>query len=346
MLNNKNNFWKMLSLFTTLVFLLCGFLLGQSAMAQDRTDKLIAGAKNEGKLVWYASLNLQDCTAVLRQFEKKYPFIKTALFRLNAERLLEKIFAEDRAKFYKVDAIMNGGFRQQVTKEAGLLTKYFSPERKAFPEGFKDPEGYWTDTFVNANVLAYNTRMVAPGDIPKSHEDLLDPKWKGKIAMSLKSYEWFMQMLNIMGEEKGLDFMKKLSKQKPAFRSSATTLRDMVIAGEYHMTINTYLGRVQIFKEMGAPIEWVPLNPVIGILHPIGVATHAPHPNAAKLFIDFVLSKEGMELISSFRRIVTRSDVDTDPPNLTKGIKIYPSDPRRAKDYNKYMKMFQNIFLK
>lgn len=332
-------------IFQTL-FMLAVLLVAQPAIAlEDRVQELVEGAKKEGKMSFYTSMGQQDCSALLQKFEAKYPFIKTELSRLNAERLLIKFLAEAKAKRNTADVIINGGFRTQITKKAGLLMKYVSPESKAYPEGFKDPEGYWTDTFNNANVLAYNTRLVAAKDLPQNYEDLLQPRWKGKIGMETKAYEWFFQMLRIMGEEKGIEYMKKLAQQKPMLRIGGTLLAQLVVAGEFPLAITTYSNGVEVSRSLGAPVDWIPLYPVIGILHPVAIAAHAPHPHAAKLFVDFVLSKEGMGIIRSFKRIPSRPDVEPDPPRLTHGFRIFPSEPLMADDYEKYVKMFRTIFL-
>ena len=162
--------------------------------------------------------------------------------------------------------------------------------------------------------------------------------------MEGKAYEWFFQMLRTMGEEKGIEFMKKLAQQKPMFRIGSNIIAQLVIAGEYPIGINTYATNVEMAKAQGAPVDWVPLHPVVGILHPIAVAAQAPHPNAAKLFVDFVLSKEGMGIMRSFKRIPSRSDVEADTPRLNRGFKIYPSDPQLADNYEKYVRLFRTVF--
>jgi iron(III) transport system substrate-binding protein len=313
------------------------------ALAQD-TAKLIEGAKKEGKMVFYTSLNIEDSNGLLRKFEEKYPFIKTELNRLTADRLLIRFQSEARAKRYAADVIVNGGARTYITKKEGLLMKYVSPETKFYPAGFRDPDGYWTDTYLNAHVLVYNTRMLAAKDAPRSHEDLLQPQWNGKIVMVSKAYEWFLKLLKIWGEEKGMAYFKRLAQQKPSFRIGSSQIADLVAAGESPLGINTYSTTVEDLKAKGAPLEWVPLDPVIAILHPIAITAQAPHPNAAKLFVDYFLSKEGMTVLRGFKRIPSRPDVEPSVPRLTKGIKFYASEPELAEEFEKYARTFQTIF--
>ena len=330
---------------TSLLILLCAAHLGGSALAQDAaTAKLIEGAKKEGKMVFYTSLNIEDSNGLLRKFEEKYPFIKTELNRLTADRLLIRFQSEARAKRYAADVIVNGGARTHITKKDGLLMKYVSPETKFYPAGFKDPDGYWTDTYLNAHILVYNTRMMAAKDVPRSHEDLLQPQWNGKIVMVSKAYEWFLKLLKIWGEEKGMAYFKRLAQQNPGFRIGSSQIADLVAAGENPIGINTYSTTIEDLKAKGAPLEWVPLDPVVAILHPIAITAQAPHPNAARLFVDYVLSKEGMTVLRGFKRIPSRPDVEPMVPRLTKGIKFYASEPELAEEFDKYARTFQNLF--
>jgi ABC-type Fe3+ transport system substrate-binding protein len=317
---------------------------GDLATAQDGvTAKLIEGAKKEGRMVFYSSLNVDDNNGLLKKFEEKYPFIKTELNRLSADRLLIRFQSEARAKKPIADAIMNGGARTYITKKDGLLMKYVSPESKFYGPGFKDPDGYWTDAYLNAHVLVYNTRMLKAAEAPATHADLLKPQWTGKFVMVSKAYEW-LKIIKLQGEAKGMEFFKQLAAQKPGFRIGSSQIADLVAAGEHPLGINTYSTNIEDLKAKGAPVEWVGLDPVVATLHPVAISAAAPHPNAAKLFVDFVLSKEGMLILRSFKRIPSRLDVEPMVPRLTKGIKFYPSEPELAEEFDKYARTFQNLF--
>ena len=341
--NNRYNTAHLVIL--SLVLFLGGIFPDDSARAQDsNTAKLVEGAKKEGKMVFYSSLNVEDNNGLLKRFEEKYPFIKTELNRLTADRLLIRFQSEARAKKPIADVIMNGGARTHITKKEGLLMKYVSPESKFYGTGFKDPDGYWTDAYLNAHVLVYNTRMLKPAEVPLTHADLLKPQWSGKFVMVSKAYEWFLKIIKLQGEAKGMEFFKRLAAQKPGFRIGSSQIADLVAAGEHPLGINTYSTNIEDLKAKGAPVEWVGLDPVVATLHPIAVSAAAPHPNAAKLFVDFVLSREGMMLLRSFKRIPSRLDVEPIVARLTKGIKFYPSEPELAEEFDKYARTFQNLF--
>jgi iron(III) transport system substrate-binding protein len=162
--------------------------------------------------------------------------------------------------------------------------------------------------------------------------------------MVSKAYEWFLKLLKIWGEEKGMAYFKRLAQQNPGFRIGSSQIADLVAAGENPIGINTYSTTIEDLKAKGAPLEWVPLDPVVAILHPIAITAQAPHPNAARLFVDYVLSKEGMTVLRGFKRIPSRPDVEPMVPRLTKGIKFYASEPELAEEFDKYARTFQNLF--
>lgn len=142
-------------------------------------------------------------------------------------------------------------------------------------------------------MIAYNTKLVSKDHTPKSWDDLLDPRWKSKIPMDEEMYSWYTAMAVVWGREKAQRFMRALAKQHIQLRSGQSLIAQLMAAGEFQLGM-ALAHRIEKMKEQGAPVEWVTtLNPITVSLHPIAVATKAPHSNAAKLFIDFVLSKEG-----------------------------------------------------
>ena len=331
-------------------FLLCLAMVvwAGSAIAEseeERTAKLVEGAKKEGEIVYYGSMDIQDIDTLTKKFREKYPFIKIAITRAGSDKLLTRIMAEDQAKRYFVDVIEIGGIKPVLLKKKGILAKYTAPSWKMFPDGFKDTEGYWTSIVVNPTIIAYNTNFVSAKDAPKTYEDLLDPKWKSKMLMPSNSVYWFSYMLKMMGEEKGLDYMRRLARQDIQLRPGRTLNVQLVAAGERSIGIGVFNYRVEEIKSKGGHIDWVALEPVVAELNGPAVAAHAPHPNAARLLVDFYLSKEGQEIAARNYRIPSRIDVDPLLPRLKlKGIKFLPYDPSIADDWQKNSVLFRNVF--
>jgi iron(III) transport system substrate-binding protein len=225
----------------------------------------------------------------------------------------------------------------------GLFATYDSPERRFFKEGYKDPQGAWTSVYTNYAAFGYNTSTVPKGSIPQSYADLLKPEWKDNIGMDSKAYEWFGTMLKSMGEEKGLAYMRELAKQTQ-LRAGRTLIAQLVAAGEFKGALTAYSQTFEVLKPSGAPVDWVYLNPVFANIHPAGVSAKAPHPNAARVFIDFVLSKRGQEIVRKMNRIPDRTDTPPAQARLMEGIKPAFAPVEVLDDFSRYGKMFDGIF--
>lgn len=318
--------------------------LHDAGAAQPRRD-LIEGAKKEGKVVWYTTLTVRESDRMLKRFHQMYPFIKTEMFRSGDLKLLTKIMAEARAKKSLFDVVATTGISAEIMKHKGLFAKYISPHRRYYPKEINDPEGYWTDYYLNLNVMGYNTRLVAPADVPKTYEELLDPKWKGKLGMDTKAFYWFANMFKVMGEEKALAYMKKLSEQEILFRTGRTLNAQMLAAGEVSICLTLYNNRVEQMKTDGAPIEWFVIEPVVPEIHPVAISAQAPHPNAARLLVDFILSEAGQQMIIDFYRIPSREGMNPKVVRMKAGMKILPFDFGIREDYERYEKLYREILM-
>ena len=258
---------------------------------------------------------------------------------------MEKILIETRAGRYSADVYNLRSFTTSVLVQKGLFAKYPSPHARFYKEGFKDPDGHWISFYMNPATFGYNTKLVPASQAPKDWNDLLDPKWKGQMIMDREESEWFANMLKFMGREKGLQFMQRLATQNLTFRAGHTLLAQLVAAGEFKIGVVLYTPRLELMKAAGAPLEWVRANPVITYHYTIGVAAKAPHPNAARLFVDFFLSKEGQELIAKIGRVPVRTDVRPNPPHLVEGVNMVPSDTALAeKDFQAYFHEYRKVF--
>ena len=335
----------LLTLTFTLTFI---SLLSSLGFAQDpeMTTKLVEGAKKESQLRWYHVLDVEEGEKLSKQFQGKYPFAKVEPFRSGNESILNRILAEDQAKKHLFDVVSVVAMTIEVLKGKNIIAKHVPSGGKFYPEEFKDPQGYWVASHYQLNVMAYNTRLVTPKEVPRTYEDLLDPKWKGKIAMDSGPFYWFASILRMMGEEDGLKYMKKLSEQDIRFYGRLLA-GQLVAAGECSITIPYFNSRVETLKAEGAPLEWAAIEPLVAEVNSPAISANAPHPNTARLFVDFLLSREGQETISSFYRLPARGDVDARVPRAkARGMKILPFDPGIADNYEKYVKLFRDILMK
>lgn len=327
-----------------LVLLLSLLAAGSLSIARAAsTDATLDAAKREGEVVFYASMNLGEANIMIAEFEKRYPFIKVKLNRAGSEKLLTRVLAEARAKRISADVIQTVEFSMHILKRSGVLARHVSPSDSLYPKNFKE-EGFWTTVYYNPYVAAYNTRLVAPRMAPKTYDDLLDPKWRGKLMMEGTKADWFAGMLQIMGRERGLQYMHQLAKQEPMLREGHELLAQLVAAGEGLCDINIPASSVDRVKEKGAPIDWIALGEAPAIMVGIGLASQAAHVNAAKLFIEFALSREGQKLQQGFGRLVARTDLASEQPAAIRQIKMVPVNPELAEKMNDYAKQLRTIF--
>jgi iron(III) transport system substrate-binding protein len=309
----------------------------------DHTARLIEGAKKEGGLLWYTALNIQDANMLTKKFEEKYPFIRTQTLRLGTFQLLTKIQTEVRARAFKGDVIEIAGVTGHILKKDGVFAKYTSSESRFYPDSVKDPDGTWTSFFINTHVLVYNTNLVKKNELPRNFQEIINPKWSNKILMS-EDFDIFGMMLKVMGRDTGLDFMRRLAAQGIGIRDGYTLAVQGVASGEAALGLNLYGTRTEEFKSKGAPIDWTPMEFVLASLEPLAVGANASNPNSARLFVDFLLSKEAQGLMRERYRIPSRPDVPPDPPELTKGLNIIATDLSLAEQSKQLAAEYYGIF--
>jgi iron(III) transport system substrate-binding protein len=240
---------------------------------------------------------------------------------------------------------MNSAIYTHLLNEKGMLAVYQPPEARFYRDGYKDLRGTWTSIYTNYAVAGYNTRLVPKEEVPKSYADLLKRFWTGQIGMDAKSYEWFAVVARGMGYEKGMGFMRQLAKQKVQLRNGRELVAELVAAGEFKLALTAYSQNFETLKLRGAPVEWIALDPVYANIHPLALSANAPHPNAGRLFIDFLLSKPGQELLRAQKRIPDRVDTPPDPARLIEGIKPVFGSSEMYGDFNRYIRLFQEIFI-
>jgi iron(III) transport system substrate-binding protein len=326
-------------------FFFAFFLLPAVSWPQSNPDpKLIEGAKKEAELVYYTTMTLDQSKQTVDKFEKKYPFIRVELFRTGGGPLLNKIITEARGGRYSWDVVVGRGEMVLPLMERKLVTSYRSPESKMIDEQLVDKEGFWTAYYVNSYVLGWNTKLVKREDVPKTYEALLNPKWKGGlISLDTEAYGMVEGLKRVWGREKALDYFKKLAALDPVLKRGNTERVQLTVAGEYPLII-AYNQTIQRMTSRGAPIDWIPLEPAVTQVNPVLVAAKAPHPNAARLFYDYILSKEGQEQLRGYQRIPVRKDVEPDPPRLFRGFKYVIENPEDYKDFDATVKQYLDIF--
>jgi iron(III) transport system substrate-binding protein len=306
-------------------------------------DQWIEGAKKEGEIILYASMNLEEANTMISRFEQKYPFVKVKLNRTDSEKLLTKILVEARAKKNFADAIQTLGFAMHALKKSQQLGQYISAENGYYAKEFKE-EGYWTTVYTNPYVVAYNSRTVGKEHLPRKYEDLLHPMWQGKMMLEPTKVDWFAGVLQLMGKEKGLRYMRELAKQKLMNRIGHDLIAQLVAAGEASLDVDIPAPSVDRVRKRGAPIDWVAFPPSPASLIGIGIASQPVHPNAARLYVDFVLSLEGQRTLAELGRYLARVELMQEQAVKAKGLQMIPVSPELGENIVEYSKLMREIF--
>jgi iron(III) transport system substrate-binding protein len=328
------------SLFLFISFV-CQYFTGIASGADERT---IDAARREGKVVWYTVAG--ESLELARSFEKKYSMVKVEVLRSTVFPLLTRILNEAKGgSSQNFDVVRQSSFAMQVLIHKGMIQPYESLERKFYDQDSKDKLGYWISTDENYFVIGYNTKMTSSRDAPRDWEDLLDPKWRGKIAMDPDNHLLYGGLEQRWGKEKATEYFKKLSRQQIQFRRGNTLLAQLIVAGEYPLGF-VYAHRVELLKSQGAPIEWVStMNPIVATLGPVGLAATPQHPNAGKLLIDFLLSTDAQKQLQNMYRIPSRSNIEPMSPLLDASrLKLISLAPSLAEREENWKKSFRSIF--
>jgi iron(III) transport system substrate-binding protein len=322
-----------------------GIALAQPSFAQyqgpDRMDKIVAAAKKEGTVTFYTTIAEKDLTAIIKPFEQKYG-IKVTVWRAGTDKVLQRTIQEARANRNDVDVIHYGSPEMEALAREKILLPVASPVHKDLLQGSVPAHKMWAATILSVWVQAYNTGVVKKQDLPKKWEDLLDPKWKGKLGIESKDDDWFATVVQLLGgEQKGLAFFRKLVETNGiSVRKGHTLLNNMVVSGEVPLALTVYNYMPQQAKDKGAPIDWFVIEPAVARSNAVGVAAKAKHPNAGLLLYEYLLGPEGQKAMTSIDYVPTNTKV----ASPLKGIKIVTTDPARSLDEEeKWSRLFDDI---
>ena len=333
-------------------FLLCSGLpalaqAGGSTVAEiaaytgpDRADRLSAGAKREGTLTLYTSARVDDMALLSAAFEKKYG-VKVRVWRASSENVLQRGVTEARGGRFDADAFESDAGAMEALHRENLLQKLPVPSAADLYPAAALPHGEWTGTRINLFAAAYNTRLVKPDERPKSYDDLADPKWKGRLGIEAADTDWFGTVVEQLGEERGLKLFRTIvANNGISVRKGHTLLSNLVVSGEVPLAVTSYSFTDEQLKKGGAPIEWIAIPPAVARFEGVGVARKAPHPNAAILFFEFLLT-EGQKILGS-REIITAGRSERPLPA---GLSVVFVDAARSLDENpKWSRYYRDIF--
>jgi iron(III) transport system substrate-binding protein len=264
--------------------------------ANERQRRLEEGAKKEGNLVVYSNQGLETIQEYSHAFQKKFSFVKVNASRLQGAKGLDRILLEHRVGKLPADVVGVDFDNIGELMKSGMHARYDSPQKKYYPNQFWDKDGRWYTADYTLVVIAYNTNLVKPAEAPKSYQDLLDSKWKNDIIIDNEPEQAVFAWLSEWGEEKTAQYMKALMRNGAVARRGHTLQVQLLCSGESKIAVEVYPPRVlQMKYEKKCPIAMVFPHPTPGSLGShTGIAKSAKNPHAAALYIDFMLSEDGV----------------------------------------------------
>ena len=321
-----------------------GSVPAQSSLAlyngPDRLDKLIVAARKEATLTLYTTIAEKDLPTLIKPFEAKYG-IKVNVWRAGTDKILQRTLAEAAARRHEVDVVHFGSPEMEALSREKVLQPVESPAYLDLLPGSVPAHREWAATLLSVWVQAYNTNLIKKDELPKTYHDLLDPKWKGKLGIEAKNQDWFAAVVEINGGgDKGLQFFRDLvAKNGISPRTGHTLLTNMVVSGEVPLALTVYNYMPEQAKKKGAPIDWFALQPAVARSNAVGVARRAPHPAAALLFHEYMLT-EAQQLMTKIDYVPT----STKAASPLKGVRLLITDPISSLDETeKWTKLFEDI---
>ena len=318
--------------------------------AHAASQALIDAAKREGRVTWYTTLLVDDASGPLAAaFEKKYG-IDVDFTRRDGSIQLRTILEEARAGAMKVD-VFDGTTTAAFIMKENLAEPYKADSAVDIPTEYKDPNGYWTAQVLYFQTLGYNADLVPASEVPKSYRDLLDPKWKGKMAWTAEpqltgGMGFIVNVLAAMGEREGMAFLAALAKQDLVrLNNGINGVTVALAAKQYPLGITVDNHHTVIANAKGSNVKWFYFEPVLGLSNNIGLIKGAPNPNAGKLLIDYILSIEGQTVLKAGHHIPSSSKVEPEVRDLKGGFRVnYISPAQGVAQTEKAQEIFRQLF--
>jgi iron(III) transport system substrate-binding protein len=309
----------------------------------DRQQRLVDGAKKEGAVLFYTTFPSEYANQLIEPFEKQYG-VKVNHWRARSEVVLRKALAEGRAGGPTADVITTISPQLDALRREGLLQEIRSPYHRDHADFAIPAHREWVATLQHVFVHAYNTDKVRKEELPRTWQDLLAPRWKGKLAIEGDDHEWLSSVIADMGHAEGVKFWRDLvATNGLSVRSGHPLLTNLVASGEIPLALTVYQYSVEQAKKKGSPIDWFVIEPAVSITNGVAVPRKASHPHAALLFYDHLISPEGQRILAKIGYVPTHTRIESP----VKGVKLKLLDAGRLLDeQEKSTRLFEQIILK
>jgi iron(III) transport system substrate-binding protein len=288
----------------------------------ERQRRLIEGAKREAEVMLYTSSGLEEVRALTTLFNKKYPFLQVRTMRKGGSQLFNVALLEFNSQKHLVDVYWAGisTLGPMVKEQRRMVARYPSPERAMIPEEYKDKEGLWTATRTSVAIFAHHSK-VAKEKVPKVFPDLLDPFWKGKLAVDTNPGRFVAILVERLGWQKAEDYLRNLARQDLKLHRGRTARMQLILAGESLGSLDINADNIVEMQMQGAPLDYAIMDPTVLSLTSVAMPQRSPHPHAATLLYDFFLAKEGQQELAKENNVPVREDVELAAKDLGRRMK-------------------------
>jgi iron(III) transport system substrate-binding protein len=323
-----------------------GVVAVASYKGAERTERLVAGARQEGELMLYSSLTQDDQLRLAGDFKSRYG-VTIKFWRGSQTHILQRVLTETRGGRFEFDALETNSPQIEALAREKLLQKMNSPyvDEVLLPETVP-AHGEYTPDRLNLLVYAYNTGAVKRAELPKTWEQLLDAKWKRRVGMESSNVEWFAALVEAMGEKQGLELFRRLGDNGVAVRTGHTHSTGRVIAGEIPLVLGVFSHDVDRMKVKNAPVDWFVLPPAVVLPSAVAVSRRATHPHAAALFYDYMLT-DGQKFYTEVYRVPANKNYDTHVRRLVRErhpIKVVNAH-EAIDDYDKWHALYKKLIV-
>ena len=300
----------------------------------------------EGTVVWYSTLSTTNLQRTVAAFTRRHPAIHVETLRMGSSQLAARVLTEQRAGTYTADVINGDLFQVSQIVAAGAFQRYRYPEASAFLPFTTDPHGYWVNLYAMTTVIAWNPERLKADHLapPASVDDFAKPEWKGRFGTDAEALNWYLGLVATRRDADAL--MQRLAANHPVITSGHAVTTTQVESGELDATPTSYGYLADADRRAGKPIDYVNPKPLLLTLTPVGLAAHAPHPNAARALIDWLVSREGQRFIASAGGgyLSTRTDVANNPRLWNPHAPYYVLPAPTPATYNAALHRFKTIF--
>ncbi len=325
--------------------------MASSAFAAEPLSDLYEAARREGLVTWYSVILAEEAALPLaRAFEARYPGIRVDHQRGNTQMNAQRVIAEAKAGATKAD-VFDGSTTVAPLLAEALVEAYTPPSARDIPEKYRDAQGRWNAVLLEFLTVGYDADRVAARDLPRSRDDLLAPKWRGRMVWSatpgLTGGAGFLANTFMeLGDDAGTAFLQRLKQQDvAAYKGDGHAVIGEIVSGKYALGLQIFNHHTFIERGLGHPIDWLRMEPVLSFSNNMGLVKGSPHPNAARLFIDFALSPQGQTIIRDGRHIPASDKVEALDPGLKSGFRVnYVSPVVAAQKMAGWEAAFRAIF--